>query len=65
MPHEPELGSTLQLTILVHQICEFLLGMLLTLVACNNHKRPNSFGAKPDENVSPPYNGVPQGGQKK
>jgi hypothetical protein len=42
----------------------FLLGLLITLGACNDHKRPNSFDAKPDENVAPPYNGVPQGEQK-
>jgi hypothetical protein len=42
----------------------FLLGLLITLSACNDHKRPNSFDAKPDENVAPPYNGVPQGEQK-
>jgi hypothetical protein len=42
-----------------------LLGLLMTLGACNDHKRPNSFDAKPDENVARPYNGVPQGEQKK
>jgi hypothetical protein len=43
----------------------FLLGLLITLGACNDHKRPNSFDAKPDENVAPPHNGLPQGEQKK
>jgi hypothetical protein len=43
----------------------FLLGLLIILGACNDHKRPNSFDAKPVENVAPPYNGVPQEEQKK
>ena len=43
----------------------FLMGMLLTLGACNDHKRPNSFDAKPVESVTSPYNGVPQEEQKK
>jgi hypothetical protein len=42
-----------------------LLGVLLTLGACNDHKRPNSFDAKPRENNATPYNGVPKGEQKK
>jgi hypothetical protein len=41
-----------------------LLCLLLTLGACNDHKRPNSFDAKPLENNATPYNGVPQGEQK-
>jgi len=43
----------------------FLLGLLLTLGACNDHKRPNSFDAKPNGNNATLYNGVPQGEQKK
>ncbi|MCP8891724.1 hypothetical protein [Sphingomonas faeni] len=42
-----------------------LLVLLLTLAACNDHKRPNSFDAKPSENTAAPYNGVPEGEQKK
>jgi hypothetical protein len=42
-----------------------LLGLLLNLGACNDHKRPNSFDAKPSENKATPYNGVPEGEQKK
>jgi len=42
-----------------------LLGLLMTLGACNDHKRPNSFDTKPDEGVAPPYNGVPEGEQNK
>jgi hypothetical protein len=41
-----------------------LLGLLLTLWACNDHKRPNSFDAKPNENKVTSYNGVPEGEQK-
>jgi len=43
----------------------FLLGLLMTLGACDDHKRPNSFDTKPVESVAYPYNGVPQGEQKK
>lgn len=43
----------------------FLLSLLMTLGACNDHKRPDSFDAKQVESVTPPYNGVPQGEQKK
>jgi hypothetical protein len=43
----------------------FLLGVLIALGACDDHKRPNPFDAKPDENVASPYNGVPQAEQKK
>ena len=39
--------------------------VLLTLEACNDHKRPNSFDAKPSENSVAPYNGVPGGEQGK
>ena len=43
-----------------------LLGLLLILgAACNDHKRPNSFDAKPSEKKVAPYNGVPEEGQKK
>jgi len=43
----------------------FLLGALIALGTCDDHKRPNSFDAKPYENAASPYNGVPQGEQKK
>jgi len=43
----------------------FLLGVLIALGACDDHKRPNSFDAKPDKNAAFPYNGVPQRVQKK
>jgi hypothetical protein len=39
--------------------------LLLTLGACNDHKRPSSFDAKPSENKATPYNGVAQGEQEK
>lgn len=42
-----------------------LLGLLLTLGACDDHKRPNSFDARPSENKASPYNGVPGAEQKK
>lgn len=42
-----------------------LLGLLLSLGACNDHKRPNSFDAKPSENKAAPYNGVPEEEQKR
>jgi hypothetical protein len=48
-----------------YQMRVLLLGVLLTLGACNDHKRPNSFDAKPRENNATPYNGVPEGEQKK
>ncbi|MEG3085616.1 hypothetical protein U1707_18400 [Sphingomonas sp. PB2P12] len=42
-----------------------LLGLLITLGACNDHKRPNSFDARQSENKATPYNGVPEGERKK
>lgn len=42
-----------------------LLGLLITLGACDDHKRPNSFDAKPSENAAAAYNGVPVEAQKK
>lgn len=42
-----------------------LLGLLLAVAACKDHKRPNSFDAKPSEAKASPYNGVPEGEQKK
>jgi hypothetical protein len=51
--------------ILEYQMRIYLLGLLLTLGGCNDHKRPNSFDPKPSENNATPYNGVPRGEQKK
>jgi len=48
-----------------YQMRVLLLGLLLTLGACNDHKRPNSFDTNPSENKASPYNGVPEEGQKK
>jgi len=42
-----------------------LLFMLFALGACRDHKRLNNFDAKPGENTTAPYNGVPVGEQKK
>lgn len=42
-----------------------LLAMLITLGACDDHKRPNSFDAKPSETGAAPYNGAPVEAQKK
>ncbi|RYG24427.1 MAG: hypothetical protein EOO01_43425 [Chitinophagaceae bacterium] len=52
------------LIMLVYHMRVFLLGLLITLSACNDHKRPNSFDAKPDESVAPPYNGGAAGRAK-
>ena len=42
-----------------------LLSFLLVVGACKDHKRPNSVDAKPLEAKPTPYNGVPEGEQKK
>jgi len=39
-------------------------GLLLILGACSDHKRSNSFDAKPSENKATPYSGVPGEEQK-
>ena len=38
----------------------FLLGLLLSLADCKDHKRTNIFDATPSENNAAPYNGMPE-----
>ena len=61
MPDTSAVGVALGSIESEYQMRVFLLGMLLSLAACKDHKRPNSFDAKPSENSAAPYNGVPEG----
>ncbi|PTW43602.1 hypothetical protein C8J25_1172 [Sphingomonas faeni] len=50
---------------LEYQMRVLTLSLLLALSACNEHKRANSFDAKPSASKAAPYNGVPKEEQKK
>lgn len=67
MPGEPSASPDLYDHVLAagfitseYQMRVLLILLLLNLGACNDHKRPNSFDAKPSENKAAPYNGVPE-----